>query len=72
MTITKHRTMNIEQKLANKYFNEECDCNEERTCSNCRNNTYTEWAKAQIIEMAKDCTFKEFEELAKIYTKLTK
>lgn len=64
--------MNIEQKLTAKYFGAICDCNEERECSACRNNTYTEWAKKEIIEMAKDCTFKEFEQLAEYYTKLNK
>ena len=64
--------MTIEQKLEAKYLGSECDCNEERKCSHCRNNTFKDWAKTEIIEMAKDCTFKEFEELAKIYTKLNK
>jgi len=64
--------MTIEQKLEAKYYGSECDCNEERKCSNCRKGYYNQWAKTEIIEMAKDCTFKEFEELAKIYTKLNK
>ena len=64
----------LEKKLYNKlvikYQNAECNCDNERQCSSCRNGGFNAFAKQEILNTASFATFEEFEAMATIYKKI--